>query len=156
MLVYCRARRTDQDGYQHTIGGRGGDDRGGETPAAADPEVSDRPVRRRFSAGYKRRILREADRCSRGELAALLRREGLYSSHLSSWRKERDRGLIPKKRGPKSQRDPVVDENKRLRCENERLQRRLQQAETIIEVQKKVSALLGIPLKSQDSDDSVS
>jgi len=85
-----------------------------------------------------------------------LRREGLYSSHLSSWRKERDRGLIPKKRGPKSRRDPVVDEIKRLRCENERLQRRLQQAETIIDVQKKVSALLGIPLKSQESDGSVS
>jgi transposase-like protein len=127
----------------------------GTTP---DAEVVERPVRRRFTAEYKRRIVREADRCSRGELGALLRREGLYTSHLSAWRRERDRrelqALAPKKRGPKAQPpNPLAPENEGLRRENERLRRRLQQAETIIEVQKKVSALLGIPLNTSETDE---
>ena len=138
-----------------------GSNAGGGAGAASqpppDPEVSTRPVRRRFTAQYKLRILQEADRCSRGELGALLRREGLYSSHLNTWRRERRRGelqaLTPKKRGPKAAPpDPVAEECKRLRRENERLRRRLQQAETIIDVQKKVSELLGIPLNSPESD----
>jgi transposase-like protein len=123
-----------------------------------DPEVVARPARRRFTAAYKRRILREADQCSRGELGALLRREGLYTSRLSTWRKECERlelqALAPKKRGPKAKPpNPLAPENERLRRENARLQRRLKQAETIIEVQKKIAALLGIPLNSPESDE---
>ena len=123
-----------------------------------DPEVSDRPRRRRFTAEYKRRILRLADAGGRGEIAALLRREGLYSSHLTAWRKERKQAelqtLAPKKRGPKLTKDPaLVIENQRLQRDNRQLQRRLDQAQTIIEFQKKVSELLGIPLKNLDSDE---
>ena len=96
--------------------------------------------RRQFTAKYKLRILQEADRCTeRGELGELLRREGLYSSHLSKWRQQRARGqlqgLAPKKRGRKGQ-DPSVAELARLRRENERLRAQLEQAEIIIDVQK--------------------
>jgi transposase-like protein len=120
--------------------------------APADPQVNSRPVRRRFSAAYKLSIIEEADRCSEpGQIGSLLRREGLYSSHLTSWRKQRRAGtlsaLTPAKRGPKAQpRNPLAEENQKLRRENERLNRRLKAAETIIEFQKKVSEILGIPL----------
>ena len=105
-----------------------------------DPEVVPKAERRRFTAEYKLRILTEADACTkRGEISALLRREGLYSSHLDKWREQRRSGalqaLAPHKRGPKP--DPQAAEIARLRRENERLQQRLQRAETIIEVQKK-------------------
>ena len=122
----------------------------------SDPEVSERPLRRRFDAAYKQRILEEADRCSQpGELGQLLRREGLYSSLLSSWRRQRDEGVLaglsPKRRGRKAKRKDVVAlENERLRRENERLAQRLKQAETIIEVQKKVSEMLGIVPPSEN------
>jgi transposase len=114
-------------------------------------EVLERPVRRFFSAEYKRSILREADLCQPGELAVLLRREGLYSSHLTTWRLQRETGeldgLAPKKRGRKTATpNPLSREVERLRRENEELQRRLAQAELVIEVQKKISGLLGIPL----------
>jgi transposase-like protein len=114
--------------------------------------VRERPVRRTFTAEYKRRVLEEADRCAEpGQLGALLRREGLYSSHLSVWRKLREQGLqtglTPKRRGRKAKdKDPRVQEIERLRRENDKLRIRLQQAETIIEFQKKLSELLGIPL----------
>ncbi len=122
---------------------------------APDPEVTERAKRRRFTAEYKLRILREADTCKGdGDVGALLRREGLYSSHLTKWRRERDEiakaGLKARKRGPKSKAvDPQV---KQLKRENARLRRRLEEAETIIDFQKKLSKLLGIPLKSPDSD----
>ena len=122
---------------------------------APDPEVTERAKRRRFTAEYKLRILREADACKGdGDLGALLRREGLYSSHLTTWRRQRDEiakaGLKARKRGPKPKDvDPQV---KRLERENARLKERLEQAETIISFQKKLSKLLGIPLKSPDSD----
>jgi transposase len=122
-----------------------------------DPAVLERPVRRRFTAEYKVRILREADRCALpGQLGALLRREGLYASHLNTWRQQRDTGalagLMPKRRGPKPiAEDPVVAENQRLRRENERLAGRLRQAETIIEVQKKLSDVLGLSLTFQEN-----
>jgi len=125
-----------------------------------DPEVPDRPIRRRFTAEYKLRILRKADQCVEpGELGALLRREGLYSSHLTVWRRQREEGslraLEPKKRGRKANgRDPVQRENERLRKENERLTQRLRQAELIIEIQKKASEMLGIPLRSPEPDES--
>jgi len=111
----------------------------------------EKPVRRKFSAEYKRRILEEADACrEQGQLGALLRREALYSSYLSNWRRERDaavrKGLKPKKRGRKPTRNPLTDENKRLERENIRLKRELEQAKLIIDIQKKTSQLLGIRL----------
>jgi transposase len=118
-----------------------------------DPEVVPRAKRRHFRAKYKLRILTEADQCSqRGEMGALLRREGLYSSHLTTWRKQRDRGqlegLTPKKRGRKP--DPQAAELARLQRENKRLKTRLEQAETIIEVQKKLSQMLGLAPAERD------
>jgi transposase len=109
-----------------------------------DPQVVPQAERRHFSAEYKARILAEADACTeRGQIGALLRREGLYSSHLDKWRKQRALGQLgPQKRGRKA--DPQAAEIARLRQEVERLQGRLQQAETIIEVQKKLSELLGL------------
>ena len=127
--------------------------RGPERPP--DPEVTERAKRRRFTAEYKLRILREADACKGdGGLGALLRREGLYSSHLTTWRRQRDEiakaGLKARKRGPKPKaEDPRV---KQLERENLRLKRRLEQAETIIDFQKKLSKLLGIELKDPDSN----
>ena len=106
-----------------------------------NPEVKARVRRRRFSTEYKRRILTEADQCQYGELGALLRREGLYYSHLATWRRERDGGtLTEKKRGPKP--NPEVGAMKRLQLENARLKRKLEQADAIIEAQKKLAKLL--------------
>jgi transposase len=128
------------------------------TENQGDCEVCDRPKRRTFIADYKLRILKEADACARGERGALLRREGLYSSHLTEWRREREQGALAalgKKRGRKAKPvDPRSEEMASLRKENARLQKRLDQAEIIIDVQKKVASLLGIPLKSPDSDGS--
>ena len=115
-----------------------------EAPAAAgvkpipDPAVPEKPVRRRFTAEYKLRVLRDADACAEpGQLGALLRREGLYSSHLTAWRKQRDEGtlagLTPKRRGRKANPDaPVIAENERLKRENQRLAAKLRQAETCV------------------------
>lgn len=113
-----------------------------------DPEVVVKAQRRRFTAEYKQRILQEADACTQyGEVGALLRREGLYSSHLSTWRRQRQQGelqgLTPAKRGRKA--DPLAAENARLQRETERLKAQLARAELIIGVQKKVSELLGLP-----------
>ncbi len=113
-----------------------------------NPEVVVKAQRRQFSAEYKRRILQEADTCThRGEIGALLRREGLYSSHLNTWRRQRARGeqqgLTPAKRGRKA--DPQAAENARLPRETTHLKAQLARAELIIEVQKKVSQLLGLP-----------
>ena len=126
-------------------------------PGPPDPEVPATPTRRRFSAEYRLRILKEADACKKaGELGALLRREGLYSSHLITWRQQRDRGALvgmrTTKRGPQPR--PVDPRVKQLEAENRRLQGKLQRAETIITLQKKVAEILGIPLKPLDSDES--
>lgn len=124
--------------------------------ASSDPEVFDKPTRRRFTAEYKLRILNQADACTeQGSLGALLRREGLYASNLNTWRHQRERGVLsaltPKKRGRKeSVRDPFVAENEKLRRENERITKRLRQAEIIIDIQKKVSQILGIPLATSE------
>lgn len=122
-----------------------------------DPEVADRPVSRRYTAEYKARILKEADQLSRGELGALLRREGLYSSQISEWRKQRDHAMKkwmePQKPGPKPEApNPLSDRVAQLERENAALQRKLKQAETIIEVQKKISEILSIPLSPPESD----
>jgi len=114
--------------------------------AVADPELVERPRRRRFSAEYKLRVLREAEGCSRpGEIGALLRREGLYTSHLTAWRKQRDAGALEaldRKRGrkPADRRDA---ENAALRRRAERAEAELSKARKVIEVQGNVSALLG-------------
>jgi transposase len=126
------------------------------TPVRPDPEVSAKVQRRQFTAEYRRRILKDAEACKkRGELGALLRREGLYSSHLAQWRRQRDRGELlagrARKRGPVPQ--PVDPRLKQLEVENRRLQRKLARAETIITLQKKVAEILGIPLKPLDIDE---
>ena len=121
-----------------------------ELKAVPDPEVRDRPRRRTFTAKYKLKILSELDACSEpGEVGAVLRREGLYSSHISNWREKRAagelQGLAPRKRGPRS-RNPLVAENARLERETARLQEELRKARLIIDVQKKLSEILNIPL----------
>jgi transposase len=128
--------------------------------AIPNPEVSAQSRRRRFSAGYKLRILEEADSCDPGGVAALLRREGLYSSHLSTWRRQRESGEIaglqPRKRGKKpSPKSPLSDEVQRLTRENRRLEERLRKAAIIIDVQKKLCDVLGltVPPIEQNEDD---
>ena len=122
-------------------------------PSPPNPEVVERARRRQFTAAYKVRILREADACAPGQLGALLRREGLYSSHLQTWRHQREQGVLaafaPGRRG----RPPLQATERelaQLRHENERLTRMLAAAEAVIDIQKKVSALLGLTLPSAD------
>jgi transposase len=123
-----------------------------------DPEVVARPTRRRFTAADKLRILQLADACTAvGSLGALLRAEGLYASNLTTWRRQRTEGVLsalaPQTRGrTASDRHPLRAENAILRQENARLSTRLKQAELIIEVQKKVSQILGIPLETPEED----
>jgi transposase len=133
---------------------------GADFTACADPEVLEKASRRRFTAKYKLSILDQADRCEMpGQLGALLRREGLYSSNLTTWRRQRESGaleaLAPHKRGRKP--NPQEKQNRRL-AELERevvqLRQKLVQAETIIDVQKKVSSLLGISMITLKSDGS--
>jgi transposase len=118
-----------------------------------DPEVLARPQRRRFTTEYKRRIVREAAACSEpGEIGALLRREGLYSSLLVDWRRQERLAGTGKHRGRQTAADALALENRTLKRQNERLQHRLAQAEAVIELQKKVSDLLGISLRTPESD----
>jgi transposase len=128
----------------------------GAMPSPPDPEVPEKAKRRRFSAEYKLAILREADRGTEpGQIGALLRRERLYSSHLVDWRRQRDTGALQalaRKRGRKPA-DPARVEVERLRRENERLAHKLDQAERIIEIQGKLSELLGIPLDPASDDE---
>jgi transposase len=121
-----------------------------------ETEVMAKAKRRQYTAEYKLRILRELDDSQgAGETGALLRREGLYSSHLTSWRRQRERGeldgLTPQKRGPKP--DPQALELARLKRENERLREQLRKAELIIDVQKKVAQLLGAPIEETRPDE---
>ena len=131
----------------------------GRTGDGPDPEVAEKATRRRFSGEYKRRIVSEADRCRNvGEVGALLRREGLYSSSLSTWRRQGAAGALAGtgsvKRGPKAPPKDVRDTRiAELERETRRLQRKLTQAETIIGIQKKVATRLGIPLQSVDDDE---
>jgi transposase-like protein len=117
-----------------------------------DPEVPAKATRRRFTAEYKRRILKEADSCT--DVGALLRREGLYSSNLTTWRRQLNQGvqtaLSSKKRGRKESNSPFQAENDALRKENKRLERRLKRAELIIDIQKKAAQILGIPLSTPE------
>lgn len=132
--------------------------RSGIPERATSPE---RAKRRRFTAEYKLRIVREADAAlASGEAGAvgdLLRREGLYSSHLAMWRRERDdgelAGLTPKKRGRKSRKNPLADDVARLERENAKLKEELFKANSIIDVQKKLAALLGETLPVPTEED---
>jgi transposase len=124
-----------------------------------DPEVSEKPVRRNHTAKYKLRILKEADACAQpGEIGALLRREGLYSSNLTTWRRQRENGqlqaLKPKKRGRKEKEiNPLTKRVSELEAENRHLQQKLKKAKLIIEAQKKMSEILGIARDLNESDE---
>ncbi len=123
-----------------------------------DPEVPAKATRRRFSARYKLRILEQADGCESGEVGALLRREGLYWSNLQTWRRQRAEGtlqaLTPRKRGRKSKPfNPLDAQVKQLQAENRKLQRKLEKAEIMLDIQKKVSHLLGISLESSSENE---
>ena len=125
-----------------------------------DPEVVPKAKRRQFTAKYKLRIIREADACTEpGQIGSLMRREGLYSSYLSKWRQQREEGqlqaLSSRKRGRKPE-DPSVEELAQLQRENERLRARLEQAEIIIDVQKKLSKLLGLTTNTTESNENAS
>jgi transposase len=125
-------------------------------PGKVDPEVVPGPRRRTFTAEFKQQLLAEVEGCIEpGTVGELLRKHGLYSSHLTEWRRQRDEGLRPKKRGRKANgQRALVEENARLRREKAGLEQRLAHAEIIIDVQKKLSVLLGIPLKKTDSEGS--
>ena len=129
------------------------------TPPRPDPEVVASAKRGTFTAEYKLRILAEADAAAAhpGAIGALQRREGLYSSHLVTWRREREagilKGLTPRQRGPKPKRNPLDEEIQKLRRENQRLTEELRKAEIIIDVQKKVGTLLGWPLPKPDPEE---
>jgi len=142
--------RVTEGGRRPTGETRGANHSGGRP----DPEVSTKATRRRFTARYKLEILRQSDRCTKpGEVGALLRREGIYSSSLSAWRRARERGelagLTGKKRGRKPRARDERDEQIAVQGRTiKRLEQQLAQAETIIDIQKKVASMLGIPLKS--------
>ena len=146
------ARRAS--GAAPTAGARASSD-----SSAPDPEVPEKRPRRKFTAKYKLKILQEADGCTEaGELGTLLRREGLYSSNLTTWRRQRDQGLLsamaPKKRGrKKKEKNPLAKQVAQLEKKNRRLEQKLKQAELIIEAQKKMSEILGITRSLDESDE---
>lgn len=122
-----------------------------------ETQVSDKAHRRRFTAQYKRDVLRQANLCTKpGEIGALLRREGLYSSHLTHWRQDIERrelqALAPKKRGPKPSFDARDQRIAELEREITGLKRRAERAELLVEIQKKVSSILGIPLAGSEEE----
>jgi transposase-like protein len=152
-------------GAERSVGERSEPPRSGAPVAAGalpvprpDPEVVAKPQRRSYTAEYKLRILREAEvaAVTRGAVGALLRREGLYSSLLVNWRRERAQGmreaLTPQKRGPKSKRNPMAEEMQKLQRQNARLNEELRKAHIVIDIQKKVAALLGHPLPDEDPE----
>jgi transposase-like protein len=129
--------------------------------AAPDPEVPEKAARRHFTAAYKLRILKLADTLSatKGQVAAMLRREGLYSSHLTKWREQREAGalgaLAPKKRGRKPvEKNPLAKRVAEVEAQNRRLTKKLEHAELIIDAQKKLAALLQSPPTNSESSGS--
>ena len=129
---------------------------GGREAARPNPEVVARAKRRTYTGQYKQQVLAEADAArGSGEIGTVLRRHGLYSSHLTKWRQERKSGIVeglaPQKRGPKAKANPLTCEMQKLQRENERLTDRLRKAEIVIDVQKKVAMLLGIPLAGSEA-----
>jgi transposase len=151
--VTCRAYSTRSGAVGKTVPPQP------SAPSRPDPEVVPIAKRRAFTAEYKLAILAEADAAAAhsGGIGALLRREGLYSSHLVTWRRERQtgmlKGLTPHKRGPKSKRNPQDEEMQKLRRENQRLTEELRKAAIVIDVPKKVGALLGWPLPKADPEE---
>jgi transposase len=148
---------SERRGAERSEAPRSGEASKTERELLPDPQVATKATRRRFTSEFKLQVLREADECGPGELGALLRRHGLYSSHLSAWRRERDLGArerLSKKRGRKpAERNPLAPRLAQLERENGRLQRQLKKAELIIDIQKKAAALLGIPLNHPESGD---
>jgi transposase-like protein len=129
---------------------------GSQASALPNPEVREKAQRRIYTADYKLRILQETDNCNEGQIGAILRREGLYSSHLTTWRRQRQAGVLAALRDDKRGRkativNPLQEEVERLQRENQRLTQRLEQAELIIEIQKKVSTMLGVSLEGNKS-----
>ena len=126
-----------------------------ELAAAPDPEVSDRPKRRKFTAAYKLAILREIDGCTEhGGIGEIIRREGLYSGHITSWRRAREEGVLnalaPRKRGrPAKPASPLVDENAALQKRVAKLEEQLRKAQLIIDVQKKLASILASELPTE-------
>jgi len=122
----------------------------------SETEVTPKARRRSFTKEYKLSILERAEGCSSsGEIGKLLRQEGLYSSHLASWRKQRREGTLRalgRKRGPKKSKSAEQLENEKLRRENQRLRKKLAHAEKILDVQKKLSEVLGIPLDDEGEE----
>jgi transposase len=147
-------KKDNKDNSTNHAGGTEGARRATGVPPAAvesapDSEVTAKKRRRKLTAAYKLKILQKIDELTEpGQIGALLRREGLYSSNVASWRKQRDQGILqvmtPKKRGRKKTKNPMSDKVARLTRENEKLRKKLWQAEQIIEVQKKISEILGI------------
>ncbi len=146
--------------FEKTLAG-GAETEGGRRPSvvaappAASPELGERPRRRTFTAADKLRILRQVDEAGAGGIGAVLRREGLYSSLLTDWRRQRDAGayeaLKAIRRGPKvASNHPLAAEHAQLLRDNKRLALRLQRAEAVIEIQKKVALLLGLPIASDE------
>jgi transposase-like protein len=165
-LVPSKKRQPSEEGPGH-VGGpeRSSDSRsesgrsgGIPTSRRESPEVRITPVRRHFTSEFKKRVLDELAQCrNRGDVSALLRREGLYSSVVTAWRRDFEQGgiqaLKPKSVGRKPTRNPLVDENEKLRRENAKLQERLAKAQLIIDVQKKVARILGDPLPDEPKTD---
>ena len=146
MLEWTRNGRGTSEVAGRAVEGAVGDrSRAPRGPASPDPELVERPRRRTYTAAYKLEVLRKADGCTKpGEAGALLRREGLYTSHLSAWRKQRDEGALKalsRSRGRKGP-HPLEAENARLRRRAERAEAELAKARRVIEVQGNVSALL--------------
>lgn len=154
--------RSENAGTGGRPGAGAGASAAGVDLVVADPEVPEKARRRQFSAGYKLRVLKEADACDqRGQLGELLRREGLYSSHLTLWRRQREEGslqsLSPRTRGRRPRvTNPLTKRVTDLERENDGLRKRLRQAELIIDVQKKVSLILGVTLDPSDATDGTS
>ena len=153
-------RESERSEFDRSAGTSNSAGAGSVSPRRSIPnsEVVAKPQRRRFTAEYKRSIVEQAEACQDGgAVGALLRREGLYSSHLSTWRRQCRQGelaaLAPKKRGRKAILHPLVEENRKLVAANARLTKRLENAELIIEVQKKLAALLGNPIPETPIDE---
>lgn len=119
--------------------------------AQPETEVVPKATRRSFSAEDKMRILKEIDEAPPGQIGAVLRKEGIYSSHLNKWRREmREAALVPKKRGPQA--NPLASELKQLEAKYAKMEKRLKKAEQIIDLPKKVSELLGVTLEPIDEE----
>ena len=158
MIELAALERREGERSEPSRSGGAANSRRAAAPPAPDPEVVAKARRRKFTAEYKLGIVEEADHATDpGAIGALLRREGLYSSHLVEWRRLREAGALgalSQKRGRKPTRNPLAEENCKLQAELARVKKKLEQAEIIIDVQKEVSALLGIALPETDRDES--